>query len=186
MKSFLTYLQEARKLFRFDDLPASGVPVTPRMHTYGFVKTGSGRADSWGTYPKGKDYHEKTGMFAAEYAHSLPYSMPRDTRWIVTGKRSKTEKPTLFVAAADRKKIETHKTVVSEYRKKQQRFDSTGTTEYFTKSAPRPISQKIHTNPLSLISKHMNVVFVDDLDAQKKHLEQNNINHGAEGDFSTK
>jgi len=194
MKSFKQYLNEARRMFRFDDLPADSKPFVPKSKRYGFVRQGdnigSGSVEGWGDYPKGPDYHEKTGVFAADYSSALPYALPRDTRWIMHGNRTKTEKPTLILHSGDLPKIKKHTTVKTEYRKRPQGFAPTSldnaSGEHFSEReiSPTPISQTKHSNVLDMISKHYNVRFVDDLSKTKRELETSKIPHNAEGDFT--
>jgi hypothetical protein len=190
MISFLQYLFETKRLVRFDDLPANSKPFVPRTRRYGFVgqgdKIASGSAEEWGDYPKGSDYREKTGLFAADYSSALPYALPRDTRWIKHGKRTKTEKPTLIMHSRDLPKIKKHITVKTEYRKRPQGFTPTRvgfSGEHFSERqiSPTPIAQTKHSNVLDMISKHYNIRFVDNLNKTKRELETSNVKHTAEG-----
>ena len=96
MQSFKEYLTESGRLFRFDDLPEDGVPKIPNTHEYGFDGETSGRTDTWGDYPKGSNYTQKSGIFSGQLHEILPYALPRDTKWIKTEVSSGKEKPTLF------------------------------------------------------------------------------------------
>ena len=181
MQSFKEYLTESGRLFRFDDLPEDGVPKIPNTHEYGFDGGTSGRSDTWGDYPKGSDYTQKSGIFSGQLHEILPYALPRDTKWIKTDVSSGKEKPTLFLDRSDIEKIMKHKTVLTQYKKKQG-FERRG-SEYFKQSdtSPVPMKQTVYENPLDLISKHHDIVWTDNLNTQKQKLTDAGVAHSAEG-----
>jgi hypothetical protein len=183
MKSFRQYLLEAGKLFRFD-----AEPIIPKAHNYVFSpdNTGSGNAEmnrNSGWNPP-SDWQERTGMFAGQYHHVLPYAVPRETRWIVTGKRGKNEKPTIHFDEGDKERIESNRPTLSQYRRKDG-FIKTAGGEFFAQgeNAPKPISQRVIENPLDHIRQHYNIKFVKNLGDTKKQLESDGIDHSAEGNF---
>jgi hypothetical protein len=178
MKSFSQFLAEAGRLYRFDDQP-----ITPRAQTYAISpdRTSSGNISGWKPPP---DWSQETGLFAGHYGHVLSFAVPRDIRWVVTGKRTEDSKPTIYFAKADKQRIDDHTPTLSVYNRRQG-FQRTSSGEWFAPGgvAPEPLSQTRITDPLSHIGKHYNVQFVDDIVAHKKGLESEGIHHSAEGDF---
>ena len=178
MKSFLQYITEGGKVYRFDDNP-----ITPKAQTYAFYPdgTGSGNISKW---KPPSDWSQETGLFAGQYHHVLPYAVPRDTRWIVTGSRTEDTKPTIFFSESDKERIKAHTSTLSVYNRRQG-FQKTLRGERFAPGdvAPKPLSQTQITDPLSHIEKHYDIQFVSDLDAHKKELESKGIHHAAEGNF---
>lgn len=183
MKSFKQYLSEARRgrLFRFDD-----TRLKPKAQTYAFSpdKSGSGNIENQAGWIPPESWTRETGLFAGQYHHVLSYAVPRSTRWIVTGKRTKDTKPTIHFAEEDRDDIKAHRPTISQYNVRQG-FKQTQSGEFFAPGevAPSPISQETIENPLEHIKKHYNVKFVDDLDHQKRLLDLKGIGHNYEGTF---
>jgi len=182
MRSFKEYITEAgMHLYRFDP-----PDTTPEVHTYATnrnrtvsvnVETGSEDVD-----PGLKD--RITGLFAGQYHHALPYAVPRNVRWIVTGKKTKDENPTIHFSIDDKEAIELYRPILSKYNVRQGFERLSGEHFKETEKAPTPISQTtIVDNPLTLIEKHYNIKFVKNLDDLKQQLNDNNIKHTAQGTF---
>jgi hypothetical protein len=184
MKSFKQYLSEAGKLYRFDDKI-----LKPKAQTYAFSRddTGSVNVENNVGWVPPEDWEIKKGLFAGQYHHVLSYAVPRSTRWIVTGKRTKNEKPTIHFTEDDREAINAHRPTISQYNVRQGfKRSNPNVGEYFaqTDNAPSPISQKTIEDPIEHIKKHFNVIFVPDLDRHKRDLDARGINYNAEGDFN--
>jgi hypothetical protein len=183
MKSFRQYISEAGKLYRFDDKM-----IKPKAQTYAFSPdgTGSGNVENNAGWVPPEDWERKKGLFAGQYHHVLSYAVPRSTRWLVTGKRTKEEKPTIHLSEDDREAINAHRPTISQYNVRQgfKKSQANG-GEYFAQAdtAPSPISQKTIEDPLEHIKQHFNVNFVPDLDLHRKNLLAQNIHHNSEGDF---
>lgn len=179
MKSFKQYIFESGRLFRLDNKL-----LIPKTHTYAFSpdKTTSGNVEGWNQIPP--TWERKTGLFAGHYHHVITYAVPRDTRWIVTGKRTKDEKPTVHFDLFDKQDIESHRPVLSQYNVRQG-FERTAGGEFFAQGekAPRPISQRVIDNPLEHIGKHYNIKFIPDLDDFKSRLDSKGTHHNFEGNF---
>ena len=176
VKSFRQHLSESGKLYRFDDRQ-----LIPKAQEYAFApdNTGSGNVIGW---DPPADWTRRTGLFSGKYHHVLTYAVPRNTRWIVTGKRTKDSKPVVYFDNNDRDAIATHRPVLSQYNRRQG-FVRTAGAEYFAPGgrAPRPISQRVLKNPLEEIGKHFTIQFVPDLDRHKETLEARGVNYSAEG-----
>lgn len=183
MKSFKQYITEAGKLYRFDDKQ-----IIPSAQDYATSPEGteSGRVTPYWQPPS--NWKRSKGLFAGKYHDVLPYAVPRATRWIITGKRTKDTKPTIYFSESDREAIMSHKPTVSQYNVRQGFKKSQDGIEYFVQGdkAPSPISQKTIENPLEHIQKHYNVKFVPDLDSHKRGLEMRGIDHNFEGEFEEK
>lgn len=179
MLSFKHYLNESGKLYRIDDQP-----IIPKAHTYAFSpdNEGSGNIEKWNPP---SDWQKRTGLFSGQYHQVLAYAVPRQTRWLVTGKRTKTEKPTIHFSESDREAIEKHRPQISQYNIRQGFTRLPTGFEYFAQgdTAPNPISRKIIENPLEHIQKHYNVKFVKDLDDTRKDFLARRVYHNAEGHF---
>jgi len=179
MKSFIQYINESGKLYRFDDKQ-----IIPSAQDYATSPDGteSGRVSPDWQPPS--DWKRSKGLFAGQYHHVLSYAVPRDTRWIVTGKKGKNEKQTIHFDEADRERISSHSPTLSQYNRRQG-FKRTLGGEYFAsgEDAPKPIKQTKITDPLSHIEKHYNINFVKNLTKHKRDLESQGVHHTAEGDF---
>ena len=182
MISFKQYISEAGKLYRFDD-----EKLIPKAQEYVFSPdgTGSGNVENNAGWVPPEDWERKKGLFAGQYHHVLSYAVPRSTRWLVTGKRTKEEKPTIHFSEDDREAINAHRPTISQYNVRQGFKRSQSGGEYFAQAdtAPSPISQKTIENPLEHIKQHFNVKFVPDLDRHKRDLEVRGIGHNFEGSF---
>ena len=202
MKSFKQYIIESERLFRFDDKK-----IIPKPQTYAFSpdNTGSGNVERWKDAPP--DWERKTGVFAGKYSDVLPFSVPRETKWIIPHDRDESGKQTIYFAKSDRRRIKQHRSQLTQYNERQgfeklrsgsefhqvgpgealagEASGRIGPEEYFSRSGAdlRPIKKKIIQNPLRHLQRHYNVQFVDDLDAVKKHFTDNGIGHNAEGYF---
>ncbi len=185
MKSFKQYITEAGKLYRFDDKK-----LIPKAQTYAFSPddTGSGNVKNNVGWIPPESWERKKGLFAGHYHNVLAYAVPRATRWVVTGRRTKDTKPTIHFSESDREAIMSHKPTVSQYNVRQGFKKSQDGIEYFVQGdkAPSPISQKTIKNPLEHIQKHYDVKFVPDLDSHKRGLEVRGIGHNFEGEFEEK
>lgn len=181
MKSFKQHIQESGRLFRFDDKP-----VIPKAQRYVFApdNTGSGNVENNRGWEPPSDWQKKTGLFAGQYHHVLTYAVPRETRWIVTGKKGKNENPTVHFDVNDREDILSHRPVLSQYNTRQG-FERTAGGEFFAQgeTAPKPISQRVIEDPLNHIKQHFNVKFVRDLDDFRNRLNFKGIHHTFEGNF---
>ncbi len=181
MKTFRQYLNEAGRLFRFDDKS-----VAPKAQTYAFSpeNLGSGNVQNTAGWTPPESWTREKGLFAGKYHDVLPYAVPRSTRWIKTGKRTKDTKPTIHFSEEDREAIEAHRPTISKYNIRQG-FKQTQPGEFFAPGevAPSLISQETIENPLEHIKKHYNIKFVDDLDHQKRLLDLKGIGHNFEGTF---
>jgi hypothetical protein len=175
-KSFLQFITESGKLYRFDDRQ-----LTPKAQEYAFSpdNTGSGNVSGW---EPPADWTRRTGLFTGKYHHVLTYAVPRSTRWITTGKRTKDSKPVVYFDESDRDAIAAHRPVLSQYNRRQG-FARTLGSEYFAagERAPSPVSQRVLENPLEEIGKHFTVKFVRDLDQHKSALDSEGVNYNAEG-----
>lgn len=182
MKSFIQYILESKKLFRFDDL--SGIPQVSKF-AFSPDKHESGNAEHWNPP---KNWKIKTGLFAGDMKNVILYSVPRETRWIQTKEKKGKKSLTIYFDKSDRKKIEDHISTLSKYDEKQG-FEKTveGSGEYFitTKKAPQPLEQEKIENPLRHIAKYYNIIFVDDIKKYIKDLKRKKIKFNSEGDFES-
>lgn len=176
MLSFIRFITESGRLFRFDDQQ-----VTPKAQEYATSPDGSQSGNVSGWTPPA-DWKRSTGLFAGQYHHVLTYAVPRNTRWITQGARTKNSKPTVYFDQADREAIENHRPVLSQYNVRQGFQQSMG-GEYFApgERAPSPVSQRVLENPLDEIRKHYAVKFVSDLARTKETIDSWGINYSAEG-----
>jgi len=176
MKSFLQYITESGRLYRFDDKQ-----VIPKAHEYAISPDGSESGNVAGWNPPA-DWSRRTGLFTGKLHHVLPFAVPRATRWITTGARTKKSKPTVYFDKADREAIQSHRPVLSQYNVRQG-FQQTVGGEYFApgERAPSPVSQRVIENPLEEISKHYAVKFVSNLARHKETMDSSGLNYSAEG-----
>jgi hypothetical protein len=181
MKSFKTFLNEGGRLYRVDDRL-----LIPKAQTYAFSpdNTGSGNVEFNRGWKPPSSWERKTGLFTGHYHHVLTYAVPRETRWIVTGKKTKNENPTVHFDIEDKEAIESHRPTLSQYNVRQG-FVPTAGGEFFAQGekAPTPISQTTIDNPLEHIGKHFNVKFVKDLSDFRNRLNFKGIHHTFEGNF---
>jgi hypothetical protein len=181
MKSFKQFIIESGRLFRFDDKP-----IIPKAQTYAVSpdNTGSGNVEFNRGWEPPANWERKTGLYAGQYHHVLTYAVPRETRWIVTGKKTKDKNPTVYFDTNSRKAIEAHRPTISQYNVRQG-FKRTAGGEFFAQGekAPAPISQTVIDNPLEHIKKHFDVKFIPDLQDFKSKLDSEGTHHTAEGNF---
>lgn len=181
MKSFKQFIIESGRLFRFDDKL-----LIPKAQTYAVSpdNTESGNVEFNREWEPPANWERKTGLYAGQYHHVLTYAVPRETRWIVTGKKTKDKNPTIYFHTDDRESIEAHRPTISQYNVRQG-FKRTAGGEFFAQGekAPPPISQTVIDNPLEHIKKHFDVKFVPNLKDLKSRLDSEGTHHTAEGDF---
>ena len=177
MKSFLQHITESGKLYRFDDRQ-----VTPKAQEYAISPDGSESGNATTGWNPPADWTRRTGLFTGTLHHVLPFAVPRATRWITTGARTKNSKPTVYFDEADREAIQSHRPVLSQYNVRQG-FQQTVGGEYFApgEHAPSPVSQRVIENPLEEISKHYAVKFVSNLARHKETMDSWGLNYTAEG-----
>ena len=184
MKTFMEYL-EAR-VYRVD--PTRIRDFGSGLKSYAFVgKSGSGGYDpdvdekpDWlkDHEAGGGTYEVKRGLFAEPFKRALSYLIPRDVSWISPAEY-RGVKPDLYIDRGDEGVVRKYRPILSSF--DLDSFEELETGEYFSEKPSDPRSQRVIKNPLRLLRKYYNVVFVPDIRKLAALMRRQGISASFEG-----
>jgi hypothetical protein len=107
------------------------------------------------------------GLFAGKIEDIAPYAVPRDVRW--TQHPDDEGNSVITFDIRDKRRIEKHRPILSTFANRN--FEKLPSGEMFSRSPPKPLQQKVISNPIEFIKKMGHKVqFVDGIENYKKEL----------------
>ena len=184
MITFREYLES--RVYRVD--PTMIKDFSSGLKSYAFIgKSGSGAYDpavdekpDWlkDHEAGGGTYDVKRGLFTEPFKRALSYLIPRNVSWISPAEY-RGVKPDLYIDRRDEGTVRSYRPILSSFDLNSFRELETG--EYFSEKPNNPRSQRVIENPLALLKKYYNVVFVPDIRKLADLMKKQGISASMEG-----
>ena len=128
----------------------------------------------------GGSYDVKRGLFAEpSLKRAVRYLIPRDVPWINPSDSKGSRKPLLYIDRSHEKAVRSYRPTLSSFDLGS--FKGLETGEYFSEKPSDSRGQRFVKNPLGLLQKYYNVIFVPDIHKLADLMKKQGIDANMEG-----